>query len=185
MDGTEVFRAEEVAEVGRHAREAAAIAGNDEQDQDLETEGARNASQLPEGQDFNDKEEDIRSRAADVVGYGRPGNAAGAVHEADEADHGSRCHRRHADDILCHGRSDGQQGDTAGDVGEEEPPDGVELPGLHGPADGELRLGVGVFDGRFFFGLGRNVSGCRRSQVERRSRHDDHIDAAEDDEVSD
>ena len=40
---------------------------NERQDQDLETEGTRNAGQLPEGQDFNDKEEDISSRAAKIV----------------------------------------------------------------------------------------------------------------------
>ena len=185
VDGAEVFRAEEVAEIGRHAREAAAIAGDDEQDQDLEAKGVGNAGQLPESQDFDKEEEDVCSRAAEVVGYSRPGNAAGTVHEADEAHHGSRCQRRHADDVLGHRRGDGQQGDAAGDVGEEEPPDGVELPGLHGLADGELRLGVGIFDSSFFFGLGRDVTGSRRRQVERRSRHDDHIDAAEDDEIGD
>ena len=31
MDGAEVFRTEEVAEIGRHAREAAAIAGDDDE----------------------------------------------------------------------------------------------------------------------------------------------------------
>lgn len=184
VDGTEVFRTEEVAEIGRHTREAAAIAGNDEKDQDLETEGTRNAGQLPEGQNFNDKEEDISSRAAKVVGYSRPSNTASAVHETDEADHRSGRHRRHADDILCHRRCDGQKGDTTSNIGKEEPPNSIELPSLHSLADSELRLGVGVFDRCFFFSLGWNVPYCRRSQVERRRRHDNQIDATEDDEVS-
>ena len=117
----------------------------------METESAGYIGKLPEGQDFNGEEQDICRRTADIVGDGSPSNAAGTVQEADEADHRSRCHGGHADDILGHGRSNGQEGDAAGNVRKEEPPNGVELPRFHGVANGKLRLCIGIFNVRFLF----------------------------------
>lgn len=144
MDGAQGLGAEQVAEVGRHAREAATIASNDEQHDDLKAEGVSFRRQLEEGQGLDEEKEDVRIGPADIIRYGRPGDAAGAVQKADEADHGCSCHGRHADDFLGHRRSDSQKGDAAGDVDEKEPPNRIELPGFHSLFQGKLRHGVGI-----------------------------------------
>ena len=67
VNSTEFACAEEVRKVGRHAREAAAIAGDDEQYENLEAKGVSQLGKLPEGDDFNGEEEDICSRTAKLV----------------------------------------------------------------------------------------------------------------------
>lgn len=56
VNGAEILGPKKVAEVSRHAGKTAAIASNDEQEEDLEAESAGYIGKLPEGQDFNGEE---------------------------------------------------------------------------------------------------------------------------------
>ena len=90
VDRAELTRTEDIAQISRHTGEATAIAADDQQHERLEHKGVRRSGELPEGRDLNGEKEHIGPAAADVVRYRRPGNAAEAVEQADDADHRSR-----------------------------------------------------------------------------------------------
>lgn len=90
VDGAELARAEDIGEIGRHAREATAVAADDQQHEQLKDEGFSRLAELPEREDLEQEEEHVDAAAADVVGDRRPDDAPAAVEDADDADHRRR-----------------------------------------------------------------------------------------------
>lgn len=102
MDGAEFFRAEQIAEEGGHTGEAAAVAGNDDEDNQLEDEGTACFCKCVEGKDLDQEEDYINCTAPEIVGNSRPENASQTVDQTDDTDHGGGCHRCHFYYFLCH-----------------------------------------------------------------------------------
>ena len=67
MDGAELLGAIYIAQIGRHTRKAAAIAGNDDKNQGLEHEAVLYICQQVEGYDFDNKEGDISIATTNVI----------------------------------------------------------------------------------------------------------------------
>ena len=83
MDGAEFFRAEQIAEEGGHTGEAAAVAGNDDEDNQLEDEGTACFCKCVEGKDLDQEEDYINCTAPEIVGNSRPENASQTVDQTD------------------------------------------------------------------------------------------------------
>lgn len=188
VDGGQVAHAEEIGQISRHAGEAPAVAADNEEHPRRKGRRIRRACELPEGDHFNGEEEDVYRAAADPVGNGGPEDAAEAVHDADDAHQRSRTGGAHMDDFLCHGRCHGEQADAAGDIRKEDPPEGDEFRRADGfPAGvlllrrtactgGDLLLHDG---GQVFFQL----TGRRRSQIQRGCTHHHRIGRGHDEEI--
>lgn len=84
MDGAEFFRAEQIAEEGGHTGEAAAVAGNDDEDNQLEDEGTACFCKCVEGKDLDQEEDYINCTAPEIVGNSRPENASQTVDQTDD-----------------------------------------------------------------------------------------------------
>ena len=102
VDSAEFFRAEQIAEEGGHTGEAAAVAGNDDKDNQLEDEGTACFCKCVEGKDLDQEEDYINCTAPEIVGNSRPENASQTVDQTDDTDHGGGCHRCHFYYFLCH-----------------------------------------------------------------------------------
>ena len=126
MDRADLLGAEEVAEVGREAGEATAVAGDDEEDEPREEPDARDLWHHEEGDDLDGEERRVGRRPADVIRQRGPHDAAAAVEDPDVAGDERRGRRARTGDLLEHRRGEREQHDPRGDVDEDDEPDHPE-----------------------------------------------------------
>src|SRR5699024_8844041 len=85
VDRADLRGAEEIAEVCRQTGKAAAVTGDDQEDQSREQPDARDLWHHEEGDDLDDEKRRVGRRPTDVVRQSGPDDSAAAVEDADVA----------------------------------------------------------------------------------------------------
>ena len=140
-------------------------------------------------EDLERKEDHVGHAAADPVGDGCPKDTSGAIHDTDDTDKGGCLGRTHADDLLRHGRSHGKKADAAGDIREEDPPQHIPFPCVHGLLAREtfgLSCLFPILSDLFLkhlFQKHRDLTLPRRPDVGGGKDHDQRIGSGEDEEI--